>query len=40
MISFSVKRGHGQIEREEDGEQSFSRETSDVCVEAVEVKGV
>ena len=40
MISFSVKRGHRQVERKEDGEQSFGREMSDVCVEAMEVKGV
>ena len=40
MISFSIERRHRLVEREENGEQSFGRETSDVRVEAMEVKGV
>ena len=40
MIPFPVERRHQLVEREEDGEQSFGMETSDVGVEAMEVEGV
>ena len=40
MIPFLVESQHRQVKRGEDGEQSFSRKTSDVGVEAVEVEGV
>ena len=39
-IPFSIERRHRLVEWEENGEQCFGRKTSDVRVEAVEVKGI